>query len=167
MALNAVRLALEREGHGQMIQRVLPYPVDQVLGGVEVRRIARGMQVLHDHSARVRDFRQQLGQGRLHALAMDAAVVEDQQQVAVSQPGVAQNQEGDRENRVLGFAAGTEVGMRHATRQVYGEEAVDFLAVPFIARHLWSGVLLRPGVPRIRDGLEGELIQAQYRRRWR
>lgn len=46
-ALNTFRLVLEREGAGQMVEGILPHPMNQILGRIEVGGIARRVQEIH------------------------------------------------------------------------------------------------------------------------
>ena len=171
MLLHTFGLALKREGAGQMIKGILANQVDQVLGRVELGRVCRGVQegqvdVFQSCPGGVfGDDSQQFADGRLHRVPVDGGIVEDHGNPVVSQLGIAQHQQEDYHNRVLGFAFLTEIDMGCAPLQVNAEEAVQPCAVPLVARHGRRGrrgrrgVLRRPGVVGVRDGLEGEFIQ--------
>ena len=159
MATDALGPLLDRERMRQVVERVFPDQADEVFRRVEVRGVGRGVEELHGDPLCHGDFRQQLGQAGLHGVAVDAAVVEDEDDPAEPEPGVAQDDEGERQNGVPGLGLGLEVGGGLAAAQVDGQEAVEFLAVLFVAGHLRRGVLRRPRVVRAGRGLEGELVQ--------
>lgn len=95
---------------------------------------------------------------------MDAAIVENHCEAMVAKAGEAQGCQREHENHVVGPTFGPEIHVRRARQQVHGEEAIEFFAVPFIAGNGRGAVLRRPGVMGVRDGLEGELVQAHQRR---
>ena len=165
MALHPLGLVPKREGAGQMVEGILADPMDQVLGGVEGGRVRRGVQegevdvCQSCPSAGFADDRQQFTDGGLHRGPVDGGVVEDHGDPAIPHPGVAQHQQEDGYDRVFGFAFLAEIDMGRAPLQVDAEEAVHFFAAALVARHGRRGVLRRPGVVGVRDGLEGELIQ--------
>ena len=165
MLLHTLGLALKRKGAGQMIKGILANQVDQILGRIERGRVRRGVQegqvdVFQSCPGGVfGDDSQQFADGRLHRVPVDGGIVEDHGNPVVSQLGIAQYQQEDYHNRVPGFAFLTEIDMGCAPLQVNAEEAVQPCAVPLVARHGRRGVLRRPGVVGVRDGLEGEFIQ--------
>jgi len=165
MLLHTFGLALRREGAGQMIKGILANQVDQVLGRVELGRVRRGVQegqvdVFQSCPGGVfGDDRQQFADGRFHRVPVDGGIVEDHSNPVVSQLGIAQHQQEDYHNRVFGFAFLTEIDMGCTPLQVNAEEAVQPCAVPLVARHGRRGVLRRPSVVGVWDGLEGEFIQ--------
>ena len=169
MLLHTPGLVLKREGARQMVERLLPDPMDQVLGRVERGRVGRRVQEFQVDVFQARpggvfaDFGQQLGDGGLHGGPVDGGVVEDHGDPAEPPPGIAQHQQDDHHDCVVGFALGAEIDIRSAPLQVHGEEAVQLLAVALVAWHGRRGVLRRPGVVGVRDGLEGELIQRHER----
>ena len=165
MRLHTVCLVPKREGAGQMVECILAYQVDQVLGRVELGRVRRGVQELHVDVFQFRpsgvfgDFSQQFADGRLHGIPVDGGVVEDDGDPVESRLDITQHQQDDHHDSIVGLGLLAETDMRRALLQVHVEEAVQFSAVPFVARHGRRGVLRRPRVVGVRDGLEGELIQ--------
>jgi len=53
MAMNPIRLVLKRDGTGQMIEGILAYPMNQVLGRIERRRVGRRVQELYRRALQV------------------------------------------------------------------------------------------------------------------
>ena len=118
VATDALGALLARERAGQVVKRVLPDQVDEVFGRVELRGVGRGVEEVYGDPLGQGDLRQQLGQTGLHGVAVDAAVVEDEDDPAEPEPGVAQDDEGERPDGVLGLGLGLEVGGGLAAAQV-------------------------------------------------
>lgn len=143
----------------QVVERMLPDQVDQVLGGVEVRRVDRGVQEFHGDPLRHGGLRQQFGQSGLHGLAVDAAVVEHQNDPAEAERGIAQDDHGEGQHDIFGLGLRLEVGGRLAADQVDGQEAVEPLPPLLVARDLRRGVLSRPGVMAMGRGQQGKFVE--------
>jgi hypothetical protein len=142
-----------------MVERVLPDEVDQVLSGVEFGRVDGGMEEVHGHALGQGDFRQQFGQGGFHLVAMDAGVIEDEHDLAEAELSVAQDDQGQHEDDVRRFRFRLELDRGSAAVQVHRQEAVQFLAVAFVAGQGGCGIFLRPGVMSVGGGLQGELVE--------
>ena len=145
-----------------MVEGILANQVDQVLGRIELGRVRRGVQERQVDifqfcpSVGFGNFGQQFADGGLHGIPVDGGIVKDDGDPVESRLDIAQHQQDDHHDRVVGLAFLAEGDMRRALLQAHVEEAVQFSAVPFVARHGRRSVLRRPGVVRVRDGLEGE-----------
>jgi hypothetical protein len=159
MLTDALGPFLDRHGVRQMVEGVLPDEPDEVFGRVELRGVGRGVEEIHGDALGQGDLRQQLRQRGLHGAVVDGAVVEDEQDVAETQGGVAQDDQGDHADGVFGFPLGLEIDGGLAAVQVQGQEAVQLLPPLLVARRRRGGVLLRPGVMGAGRGQQGELVQ--------
>lgn len=159
MAANALGPVLDGHRAGQVVKRILPDQPDKVFGRVEARRVHRGVEELYGDPGGEGDFRQQLGQGGLHGVVVDGAVVEDEHDLAETEAGIAQDDQRDHRDGVAGLGVGLEIDRGVARTQVHGQEAVQLLAPLLVARQRRGGVLLRPGVMGVGRGLERELVQ--------
>jgi hypothetical protein len=150
---------VERHRGWQMIERVLADQADQVFGGIELGGISRDMEETHGHSLGQGDLRQQFGQGLFHVVAMDAGVVEDEQDLAEALLGVAQDEQGEDEYGVPGLGLGLEIDGGLAAAQFHRQEAVQLPAPTFVAGRGGRGVFLGPGVMGVGGGFQGELVE--------
>ena len=160
-----IGFVLEGEGTRQMIEGLLAHPMNQVLRGIEGRRVGRcreefDRRALHrGPAAQCGDFRQQRQDGRLHLLAVGAGVVQQQGDRPESGLEVAQERQHHHEHPVVGFALGAAIGMGGSAAEVDAEKPIQALSAAFIALHLRCRMLRRPGVTGTRDGAQGEFIQ--------
>ena len=147
-----------------MVECILANQVDQVLGRVELGRVRRGVQELQVDVFQFRpsgvlgDFSQQFADGGLHGIPVDGGIVKDDGDPVESRLDITQHQHDDHHDPIVGLGLLAETDMRRTPLNVHVEEAVQFSAVPLVARNGRRGVLRYPGVVGVRDGLEGELI---------
>jgi hypothetical protein len=132
--------------------------MDQVFSRVEAWRVNRGVQEVYRDPLGPGDFRQQLGQGGLHRIAMDAAVVQDEYNLAKTELSVAQDDEGKYPDDVFSFRFRLKVDGGLAAVQVQGQETVQLVPLFLVAGQRGGGVFFRPGIMSIRRGLKSKLV---------
>lgn len=90
---------------------------------------------------------------------MHAAVVEDERELAETEPSIAQDDQGEGEDDVFGFGSGLEIDRGPAAVQVHRQEAVQFFTAALVAGRGGRGIFLRPSVMGVGGGLQGELVE--------
>ena len=165
MLLNPVGPVLKGERSGQMIKGILANPMNQVLRRIESRRVRWRMQELHgcvlqvSPVAEIDDFRQHCSHSGFHVWAVSTGIIQNHRDPMESQLDVAQYRHHHHEDDIVRLALGAKIGMGRASLQVHGERAVQSLTVAFITGHSRGGILRRPSVAGVGDGLQGEFIQ--------
>lgn len=90
---------------------------------------------------------------------MDGAIIQQEDDLAEATLDIAQDDQGEDIDGVLGFGLGLEIDGGVAGIQIYRQEAVEFFALLLIARQGRGRVLLCPSVMGTGGGLEREFVQ--------
>ena len=142
----------------QMVKRVLPDQPNEVFGGVKAGGIDRRMEKVHGDPQGQGNFCQQRGQRGFHGIAMNGTVIQNEDDLAEAALGIAQDDQGEHGDDVLGFGLPLKVDRGLTTAQVHREKAILPDALLFVARQGRCRVFFRPGVMGTGGGREGKFI---------
>jgi len=89
---------------------------------------------------------------------VNGAVIQDQKDLVEAELGIAQDNQGEDEDGVVGFRTGLKIDCRVARGQIHGQKTVQPVALLFITGQRWGGILFRPSVMGTGGGVQGKLV---------
>ena len=148
-----------------MIEGFLAQPMNEVLGGIIGRGIARRMPEHHGRplqdspAGMVTEVGQHRPHGVFHRSAVRWGVVQQYGEPTVTPLDVAQQRHDHRKDHIVGLAPGPKCRMGGTPHHVDGERTIQALPMPFITRYRRGAILGCPCITGVGEGLQGKLIQ--------